>query len=56
MMVKRRISGEICYSVNRYGEANSKYMKMFNKNRDSLYIMSVDKNNLQCQKIPKNHI
>ena len=38
--------GGISYIANRYGEANNKYMKNYNKDKQSKYIMYLDANNL----------
>ena len=37
---------EISYIANRYGKANNKYMKDYNKKKPSKYIMYLDANNL----------
>ena len=46
MMVEKRIRGEICHVVHRYAKANNKYMKNYDKNIESLYLMYLDANNL----------
>ena len=38
--------GGISYIANRYGQANNKYMKSYDKNKPSKYIMYLDDNNL----------
>ena len=46
MMVEKRIRGGICHVVHRYAKANNKYMKNYDKNIESLYLMYLDANNL----------
>ena len=36
-MVEKRIRGGICHSVYQNAKANIKYMKVFDKNRESSY-------------------
>ena len=45
MMVEKRIRGGICHAIHRYEKAN-KYMKNFDKNTESLYLIYLDANNL----------
>ena len=58
MMVEKRIRGGICHVVHRYAKANNKYMKNYDKNIESLYLMYWDANNLygweMSQKLPVN--
>ena len=36
-MVKKDIRGGICHSIYRYKKANTKYMKDYDKNKESSY-------------------
>ena len=55
-MVEKGIRGGICHSIYRYAKANNKYMKDYNKNKESSYIQYFDVNNLYgwaiSQKLP----
>ena len=44
--IEKGLRGGISYIANRYGNANNKYMKDYNKNKPSKYIMYLDANNL----------
>ena len=51
-MVEKEIRGGICVAIHRYAKANNKYMKNYDKNKES----SLDANNLygwaMSQKLP----
>ena len=57
-MVEEGIRGGICHSIHRHAKANNKYMKNYNKNKESSYIQYLDANNLygwaMSQKLPVN--
>ena len=46
LMVEKGIRGGICHSIYRYAKANNKYMKDYDKNKESSYIQYWDINNL----------
>ena len=46
LMIEKRIRGGICHSVYRHAKANNKYMKIYDKNNESSYIIYMDANNL----------
>ena len=45
LMVKKGIRGRIYHSIHRYAKVNSKYMKDYDKNKESSYIQYWDENN-----------
>ena len=57
LMVEKGIGGGICDSMYRYAKANNKYMKDYDKNKESLCIQYWDVNNLydweMLQKLPE---
>ena len=59
LMVEEGIGGGICHSIHRYAKANNKYMKNYDKNKESSYIQYLDANNLygwaMSQKLPVNN-
>ena len=46
LFIEKGLRGGISYIANRYGKANNKYMKKYNKNEPSKYITYLDANNL----------
>ena len=44
-MVGKGTRGGICHTIHQYSKANNKYMKAYDKNKDSLYLMYWDANN-----------
>ena len=55
-MVEKGIRGGICHAIYRYETANNKYMKNYDKNKESSYIQYRDASNLygwaMSQKLP----
>ena len=46
LMVEKGIRGGICHEIHRYARANNKYMKNYDKNKESPYIQYLDTNYL----------
>ena len=46
LMVEKGIRGGICHAIHRYSKANNKYMKNYDKNKESSYLTYLDANNL----------
>ena len=59
LLVEKDIRGGICHSIYQYGKANNKYMKDYDKNKESSYLQYWDVNNLygweMSQKLPLNN-
>ena len=59
-MVEKGIRGGICHSIYRYAKAKNKYMKDYDKYKESSYIQYWDVNNLHgrpiLQKLPVNNL
>ena len=58
LMAEKGIRGEICHAIHTYAKGNNKYMKHYDKNIVSSYLMYLDGNNLygweMSQKLPVN--
>ena len=56
LIVEEGIRVGICHAIHRRAKANNKYMKNYDKNKESSYIQYLDANNLygwaMCQKLP----
>ena len=53
LMVEKGVRGGICHAICQYVEAKKKYMKNFDKTKESLYLKYWNVNNLhrwQCNK------
>ena len=46
LMVEKETRGGIFHPIHRYAKANNKYMKNYDKNKESTYIQYLDANNL----------
>ena len=58
LMIEEGIRGGICHAVHRYAKANNKYMKNYDKSKESSYIQYLDASNLygagMSEKLPIN--
>ena len=58
LMIEKRIWGGICHAIHRSAKENNKYMKNYDKNIESSYVMYLDAINLygwwMSQKLPVN--
>ena len=59
-MVEKGIRGGICHAIHEYAKANNKYMKDYDKYKESPYFKDWDVNNLYgwaiSQKLPVNNL
>ena len=46
LMIEKRIRGGVCHAIYRYAKANNEYMKNYDKNKESSYLMYLDASNL----------
>ena len=46
LIVEKGIIGRICHTTHQYTKANNKYMKDYDKNKESSYLKYWDENNL----------
>ena len=53
LMVGKGIRGGICHSIYQYAKANNKYMKDYDKNKESSYIQCRDVNNIYGLAMPR---
>ena len=60
LVVEIGIRGGICHAVHRHAKANNKYMRDYNKNKESSYLNYWAVNNLygwaMSQKLPVNNL
>ena len=58
LIIEKGIRGRVHHAIHRYVEANNKYMKNYDENKESSYLMYLDENNLygwtMSQKLPVN--
>ena len=59
IIAEKGVREGICYPIYRYAEANNKYIRDYNKNKESSYIQCWDVNKLHgwamSQKLPVNN-
>ena len=54
LMVEEGIRGGICHAIHRHAKANNKYMKNYDKNKESSYTQYLDANNLYGRAMSQN--
>ena len=54
LIVEKGIRGRICHEIYRYAKANNKYMKEYNKDKESSNLMYLDANNLYGRVMSQN--
>ena len=50
---RKGLRGGTCHPICQYAKPNNKYMKDYDKNKDSSYLQYWDVNNLYCGAMPK---
>ena len=53
LMVEKSVRGGICHSFYQYAKVNNKYLKDFDKNKESSYFQYWDVNNLYGWAMPR---
>ena len=53
-MVEKGIRGGICHSISNYAKTNNKYMKDYDKNKESSYLQYWDVSNLYSWAMSQN--
>ena len=56
MMVEKGIRGGICHAIYRFAKSNNKYMKNYNKNIESSYLMYLDIKTCMDGQCSKNYL
>ena len=56
LMTEKGTRGGICHTIHRFAKANNKYLKKYDKSKESSYLLYLDANNLyewaMSQKLP----
>ena len=56
LLVEKGIRGGICHAKHRYTKANNKYMKNYNKDKESSYTHYLESNNLYEWAMSQNYL
>ena len=56
LMAEEGIRGGICHSIHRHAKANNKYMKNYDKNKETSYIQYLDANNFYGWAMSQNYL
>ena len=54
LMVEKGIRGGMCHAIHRYAQANNKYMKNYDQNKEPSYLKYWDVNNLYGWEMSQN--